>query len=613
MTIPCDAANVQHQGGEGRTRCRMGDDGRWSGLFAQVPVHMAGDGRLSGWDWRVLVALLAQSRKDRRSKCLVPKGIRARKIAQMLREDTESGRVQVRRAVRRLEQFGYVRVMRPKQLGKQNAGAFSTYDLNPVWDVAQVADVLDRARRAEEELPLGEETENNTVLGLASSENSTVPTTQNTAVLPPFIVVQRALSESENDRSDQAGPPPQENPVEDVPRDNLTNSHSELTGSSFAVSGKGTGNGNGNGRDIAEDIVAEIAAMDFTEKGGGRISKQSARGIAKEWPEWTLDDWVAVLVAYQDDCSDREFVPTNPGGHLRQWARERGDSAVARGRGDAEREAEIREQRKEEAHHFGRLCYTKGGGDVVEHDLLYGVTRAGWQVNEEATFGTPEVAVERLTEAGARQSKLTVFPKGEDHRGSAVPDAVREQWEEARAEIEAIGRPRAAGRIVYRDRQGESERFVLEAADLEVAEAWCVAQRQEQIEASAYEDDHLLNADEERDARELARTLRTWEEAGRPKAPTDAEMIALHRKCPEGMATEHFAVMERGLSAIATEVAGGGVGGKRTAEWRDAVEMLVSRVRPELRPVWDEVEQLYRAWATAEQEAQGSRSAAAGS
>jgi len=98
--------------------------------FGMIPERVMRDGRLSGWDWRLLLALLVLSRKDRQRLFLVPARVRVSTLARMLGEEGSSGRRQVLRSLARLESFGYVKRMR--------AGRVNRYDLNPTWDWAEV-------------------------------------------------------------------------------------------------------------------------------------------------------------------------------------------------------------------------------------------------------------------------------------------------------------------------------------------------------------------------------------------------------------------------------------------------------------------------------------------
>jgi len=108
--------------------------------FGQVPERVMRDGRLSAWDWRLLLALLVLSRKDRERLFLVPARVRVSTLARMLGEEGELGEAasrkrQVLRALARLESFGYVKRMR--------RGRVNLYDLNPTWDRAEVAGLVE--------------------------------------------------------------------------------------------------------------------------------------------------------------------------------------------------------------------------------------------------------------------------------------------------------------------------------------------------------------------------------------------------------------------------------------------------------------------------------------
>ena len=59
--------------------------------FGQVPERVMRDGRLSAWDWRLLLALLVLSRKDRERLFLVPARVRVSTLARMLGEEGELG------------------------------------------------------------------------------------------------------------------------------------------------------------------------------------------------------------------------------------------------------------------------------------------------------------------------------------------------------------------------------------------------------------------------------------------------------------------------------------------------------------------------------------------
>lgn len=104
--------------------------------FGMVPARLARDGRLSAWDWRILLALLVLSRWDKQRQYLIPAKVRARTLVRMVDAQGDSGRRQVRRALRRLERLGYVKIMR-------RGGRSSAFDMNPTWDRSLVSAVLE--------------------------------------------------------------------------------------------------------------------------------------------------------------------------------------------------------------------------------------------------------------------------------------------------------------------------------------------------------------------------------------------------------------------------------------------------------------------------------------
>jgi len=111
-----------------------------------VPAVVKTDRRLSAWDLRVLLAVLELSVLDKRAGCLVAKRISAGGIARMLEEGGPSAGELVRRALRRLAAFGYL-----KRVGR--AGEEGTFDANPTWGKATAAAVVGASEREGRELP----------------------------------------------------------------------------------------------------------------------------------------------------------------------------------------------------------------------------------------------------------------------------------------------------------------------------------------------------------------------------------------------------------------------------------------------------------------------------
>ncbi|MFB3882527.1 MAG: hypothetical protein ACE149_14765 [Armatimonadota bacterium] len=91
-----------------------------------VPSRVKQDQRLRAWDFRVLLAVLELSHWQVDGESLQPVTVRARTLARMSGDASQSAREMTRRSLIRLEEFGYL--TRQSRPGKPAA-----YDPNPTW------------------------------------------------------------------------------------------------------------------------------------------------------------------------------------------------------------------------------------------------------------------------------------------------------------------------------------------------------------------------------------------------------------------------------------------------------------------------------------------------
>ena len=93
------------------------------------------DDRLTRMELRVLGALLLRSYRDKKSECWRPVRLKARTIAEILNmpmstsKQVENAVRSVKRARKKLEALGYVKVARPIGQGRS-----AQHDVNPTWD-----------------------------------------------------------------------------------------------------------------------------------------------------------------------------------------------------------------------------------------------------------------------------------------------------------------------------------------------------------------------------------------------------------------------------------------------------------------------------------------------